>query len=199
TPSAFRGSSRCGLAPAYPWPGAPPPAGGQGRAPGRRVQRRRCGRWPRAVCSRALPLGDPFAGPRPTPRSPGEPRARRPRLRRHDRDLFIAAVRPAAALPPTCVPAEAGKLPCAIDKVSDCDLINDYPYARSLFCPAAFAAAQRMVALVAATLGAKAPSQGFFHYFQTLPDPQAPPDAQAQTTIACLDTPAPYPSGSRFV
>src|SRR5215472_10662046 len=28
---------------------------------------------------------------------------------------------------------------------------------------------------------------------------EPPPDPQAQTTIACLDTPAPYPSGSRFV
>jgi len=98
-----------------------------------------------------------------------------------------------------CVPIDPGKIRCDIRRAADCNKINDYPYARNLFCPAAFNAVQTMVAEVASTLGVKGPDAGFFSFYQTLPDPQAPPDAQAQTTVACLDTPAPYPGGSKFV
>src|SRR5262245_4764187 len=94
---------------------------------------------------------------------------------------------------PTCVEFEPGKLRCAIVKASDCHQINDFPYARALFCGAAFSAAQTMVSEVAQALKVGAPVEGFFHYYQTLEDPVA------QTTATCMDTPAPYPGGSKFV
>ncbi len=93
---------------------------------------------------------------------------------------------------PVCTPFGKDQLRCRISKASDCSLVADLPYARNLFCPAAFAAARTMVALLEETVGAQAPVRGFFYYYQTLPDPLAPLDDQAQTTIACLDTPAPY-------
>jgi hypothetical protein len=93
-----------------------------------------------------------------------------------------------------CTPIADGQLRCAIAKISDCEAINDYPYARNLFCPAAFSSAQEMVSHLAKTLGVKAPTEGSFFYYQTIADPEALSDDQAQTTIACLDTPAPYPS-----
>jgi hypothetical protein len=98
-----------------------------------------------------------------------------------------------------CRPIKGGKLQCTITTVSDCEALSDYPYARNLFCPAAFSAVQTMVSRVEKTLGVNVPTRGFFYYYQIVADPQAPPDDQAQTTIACLDTLAPYPSGSKFV
>ena len=98
---------------------------------------------------------------------------------------------------PACVETEPGKLRCAIEKAADCDRINDYPYARDLFCAAAFSAAQAMVAEVAQTLGVKAPKDGFFHFFQTLPDPSPSGDDPLQTTIACAKTP--FAGGSKDV
>lgn len=100
---------------------------------------------------------------------------------------------------PVCVQIEPGKLRCAITQRSDCERINDYPYARDLFCAAAYSAAQTMVSEIAKTLGVKGPTDGIFHYYQTLADPEALPDDQAQTTVPCLDTVAPYPSGSDVV
>lgn len=94
-----------------------------------------------------------------------------------------------------CTSIGDSKLRCTIKKISDCNAIEDYPYARNLFCPAAFSAARTMAAQLEQTLGGVVSTGGFFHYFQL----EAPPDPQAQTTIACLDTPAPYPSGSRFI
>ena len=108
---------------------------------------------------------------------------------------LVVASSPTLAAGPVCTPIDDGQLRCAIAKISDCEAINDYPYARNLFCPAAFSAAQEMVSRLAETLGAKALTNGFFYYYQTMADPEAPPDDQSQTTIACLDTPAPYPSG----
>ena len=110
--------------------------------------------------------------------------------------LFVFAVVAAAGRPalaaPVCERTDEGQLRCTIRTLGDCQAIEDYPYARNLFCPAAFAAAQAMVAEVAKTLGMQAPAGGVFHYFQTLADPLAPPDDQAQTTVACMDTPAPW-------
>lgn len=97
-----------------------------------------------------------------------------------------------------CTPAGDGKLRCAIETLPDCSAIRDYPYARNLFCPAAFSAAQTMVSALADTFGATRPARGFFYYYQTLADPEAPPDEQAQTTVACLNTRAPW-GGSRVV
>jgi hypothetical protein len=99
----------------------------------------------------------------------------------------------AAHTAPVCAPIGDGKLRCDIRKVADCDDIGDYPYARNLFCPAAFNAVQRMVGEVAKTLGVNRPDEGFFFYYQTLPD------VDAQTTVACMDTPAPYAGGSKWV
>jgi hypothetical protein len=108
--------------------------------------------------------------------------------------LTVVVASSAAALGASvCTPTGDGKLRCAIETISDCNAIEDFPYARNLFCPAAFSAARTMAVQLERTLGGVVPTGGFFHYFQTLPDDQA------QTTIACLDTPAPYPSGSSFV
>jgi hypothetical protein len=113
--------------------------------------------------------------------------------------FLVALHGTALAASRVCQPIDEGKLQCTITTISDCEEVLDYPYARNLFCPAAFSAAQTMVSRLGKTLNVKAPTRGFFYYYQTLADPQAPPDDQAQTTIACLDTPAPYPSGSSFV
>jgi hypothetical protein len=116
--------------------------------------------------------------------------------------IALASAGNALAAPPAasnCTLIEPGKLRCAIAQPSDCDRINDYPYARDLFCAGAYAGVQAMLAEIAKTLKVKAPSEGFFYYYQTLADPLAPPDEQAQTTTACLDTPAPYPGGSKIV
>ena len=101
-----------------------------------------------------------------------------------------------AAPPPFCETTEPGKLRCAIGNAADCDKINDYPYARDLFCAAAFSAAQEMVAEVAKTLGVNAPKNGFFYFYQTLPT--VPPPDSPQTTVSCTKTPAPFP-GSKDV
>jgi hypothetical protein len=113
--------------------------------------------------------------------------------------LVVAGQTAALAAGPVCVPTGEGQLRCAIDTIADCRAIRHYPYARNLFCPAAFAAARTMVTRLAGTLGVAAPTRGFFHYYQTLADPRRPGDEPAQTTIPCLDTPAPYPGGSQFV
>jgi hypothetical protein len=93
-----------------------------------------------------------------------------------------------------CTSTGDGALRCAIENASDCEAVRDYPYARNLFCPAAFSAARTMVDGLADSLGATAPTKGFFSYYQTPADPTAPPDDRAQTTVACLDTPAPWGS-----
>jgi hypothetical protein len=113
--------------------------------------------------------------------------------------LAVSANGTALAADPVCVPMGDGTLRCAIAKVSDCNAVRDYPYARNLFCPAAFSAAREMVSLLAQTLGVRAPTSGFFYYYQTLEDPQHAADDRAQTTVACLDTPAPYPAGRSVV
>jgi len=113
--------------------------------------------------------------------------------------LVVSANGAALAADPVCVPMGDGTLRCTIARVSDCNAIRDYPYARNLFCPAAFSAAREMVSLLEQTLGAPAPTSGFFYYYQTLADPQHAADDRAQTTIACLDTPAPYPAGRSVV
>jgi len=96
-----------------------------------------------------------------------------------------------------CAESGDGQLRCAIAKLADCEAVRDYPYARNLFCPASFSAAQTMVATLADSIGAKAPTTGFFYYYQTLADPDAEPDDQSQTTVPCLETRAPW--GSRQV
>src|SRR5262245_11881909 len=102
--------------------------------------------------------------------------------------LTAASVKAAG---PVCTQTDEGQLRCTIERAADCDALNDYPYARSLFCPAAFAAVQEMVSRLSTTLGA-GPARGFFRYFQTpASDPQAPPDEFAQSTVACNLTPYP--------
>jgi hypothetical protein len=113
--------------------------------------------------------------------------------------LVVSANGAALAADPVCVPMGDDALRCAIAKVSDCNAIRDYPYARNLFCPAAFSAAREMVSLLEQTLGVRAPTTGFFYYYQTLADPQHAADDRAQTTMACLDTPAPYSAGRSVV
>lgn len=93
--------------------------------------------------------------------------------------LFVASHSTALAAGPGCLPIDDGKLQCAITTISDCEALHDYPHARNLFCPAAFSAAQTMVSRLEKTLGVKAPTRGFFYYYQTIADPQAPADDQA--------------------
>lgn len=81
-----------------------------------------------------------------------------------------------------------------IRELSDCNQIREYPYARNLFCPATFTAVQTVLASVAASLGEEGPSAGYFYYYQTLADPRAPPGDESQTTVACLQTEAPWGS-----
>jgi hypothetical protein len=88
-------------------------------------------------------------------------------------------------------PSGGGAVTFSIGKLSDCDAVKNHPHARNLFCPASFSAAQTMVSALAKSLGVQLAQKGFFRYFQT------PADPQAQTTVACLDTRAPW--GSRRV
>jgi hypothetical protein len=103
---------------------------------------------------------------------------------------FVPLSSTALAAGPACAPIEGGQLRCTIETVADCEQIEDYPYARKLFCPAAFSAVREMVSEVAASLGAAGPSSGSFYYYQTL----AGPPSQSQTTAACLETEAPWGS-----
>ena len=66
--------------------------------------------------------------------------------------LVVSANGAALAADPVCVPMGDGTLRCTIARVSDCNAIRDYPYARNLFCPAAFSAAREMVSLLEQTL-----------------------------------------------
>jgi hypothetical protein len=75
---------------------------------------------------------------------------------------------------------------------SDCQSVRNYPYARNLFCPAAFSAAQTIAAQLADSLGAKRPTRRIVYFYQTLADPEARPDDQAQTTAACTETRPPW-------
>jgi len=113
--------------------------------------------------------------------------------------LGIAFVDTSALAAPFCQPTDEGQLRCPIASAADCDKIDDLPLARDLFCPAAFDAAQTMVREIAQTLGVATPTTGFFYYFATPPDPESDPDDVSQTTVPCLDTPAPYPGGSNVV
>jgi hypothetical protein len=47
--------------------------------------------------------------------------------------LFGSSAVPRSAV---CVSAGPGQLRCTISKLSDCEEIHDYPYARDLFCSA---------------------------------------------------------------
>jgi len=76
----------------------------------------------------------------------------------------VAAVTLAQTAAPVCTPIADGQLRCAIAKISDCAALNDYPYARNLFCPAACSSTQDLVSRVAQTLGVKAPTKGFCYY-----------------------------------
>jgi hypothetical protein len=96
-----------------------------------------------------------------------------------------------------CIPTDDGQLKCTIRTPSDCYALRNYPYARTLFCPAAFSAVQSMVARVAKTIGVGGPAAGELSFFQTLADPKAPPEDQAQTVVGCADTSPPW--GSPFV
>lgn len=98
-----------------------------------------------------------------------------------------------------CEPIGPREIRCTIEQVSDCEQILDYPYARNLFCPAAFRAVEEMAEVVAAQIGATAPARQVFYYFQTLADPERPPDNQAQTTVPCLETRAPFTQRARVV
>jgi hypothetical protein len=91
-------------------------------------------------------------------------------------------------------PASARTDRYAIERVNDCHQVRDYPYARNLFCPAAFSAVETMVSAVADSIGAERPSGGFFYYYQTRADEQASPDDPSQTTAGCLHTEAPWGS-----
>jgi hypothetical protein len=94
-----------------------------------------------------------------------------------------------------CIPVNINGYRCEIRRLSDCQSIYDYPYARNLFCPASFSAARAMGYMVANTLGLQAPSRTAFYLYQTAPEPLSPPDNKAQTTTACLDTPKPWAYG----
>jgi hypothetical protein len=59
--------------------------------------------------------------------------------------LVVSANAAALAADPVCVPMGDGTLRCTIARVSDCNAIRDYPYARNLFCPAAFSAARSVL------------------------------------------------------
>src|SRR5262245_52440264 len=93
---------------------------------------------------------------------------------------------------PAGTPVDDRTLRFAIEKLADCEAVNDYPYARNLFCPASFLAAQSMVSAVAKSIGAEGPPRGFFSFYQTRADPDSPPDDQSQTTVACQQTRAPW-------
>jgi len=89
-------------------------------------------------------------------------------------------------------PVGNGRVRFSIRKLSDCQSVRNYPYARNLFCPAAFSAAQTIAAQLADSLGAKRPTRRIVYFYQTLADPEAPPDDQAQTTAACTETRPPW-------
>ena len=86
-----------------------------------------------------------------------------------------------------CVPDEsnAGVAKCTITTIEDCGKINDFPYARNVFCPAAFLAAEEMLATFTKRLHKKLVIERQFYFFQTVGDPEA------QTTTACMETTLP--------
>lgn len=79
---------------------------------------------------------------------------------------------------------------------ADCEAVSDYPYARNLFCPAAFAAAQTMAAALARGLATEPPEPAFFYYYQTRADPDGEADGQSQSTAACQESRAPWPGAT---
>ena len=93
---------------------------------------------------------------------------------------------------PVCKPINEQRVRCKIQSVADCQHVYDYPYARNLFCPASFRAAKEVATTVASSLGLRAARRGTLYFFQTHPDPDSPPDRQAQSTISCLDTASPW-------
>jgi hypothetical protein len=104
----------------------------------------------------------------------------------------MACARSAAGAADICQDIGDGQLRCTIASLADCRLIRNYPYARNLFCPAAYSAVQRVVASLAGTLQPLDRPTGSFHYFQTLPDASEPSGDPSQTSTPCMDTAAPY-------
>lgn len=98
---------------------------------------------------------------------------------------------------PVCQPVSGGQLKCAIKTVADCLSVEDYPYARNLYCPASFNAVNQVFDVLINKLGSNHPIKREFFFYQT----QAPKNAQssgfldpAQTILPCLETPAPWNS-----
>ena len=104
----------------------------------------------------------------------------------------------AAAARSVCQPIGSGQLRCTIRSVEDCLLVENYPYARNLYCPASFNAVNQVFETLIQALEIKKPIQQQFFFYQTQPPRNASsPGAldPAQTTLPCLETPAPWAGG----
>jgi hypothetical protein len=96
---------------------------------------------------------------------------------------------------PVCQPIAGGQFKCTIRSAADCLSVEDYPYARNLYCPASFNAVNQVFDVLVQGLGLNLPIERQFFFYQTKPPKNAhSPDYldPAQTTVPCLETPAPW-------
>lgn len=80
---------------------------------------------------------------------------------------------------------QGSQIVCKITNEADCLQVNDYPYARNLFCPASFSSAQTMLNTLVPFINYanKINITTFFEFYQT------PPNPTSQTTQSCMTTP----------
>ena len=94
-----------------------------------------------------------------------------------------------------CKTIGSAQLQCEIRSVTDCLAIEDYPYARNLYCPASFNAVNQVFEVLQKNLGKKHHIQKRFTFYQTRPttNPNSPSYLDpAQTQISCMQTKAPW-------
>lgn len=94
-----------------------------------------------------------------------------------------------------CKKITGGQLRCDIRSVADCLAIEDYPYARNLYCPASYTAANQVFEVLLRNLGKQHRIQKQFSFYQTVPvsNPKKPGYLDpSQTQTPCMETPAPW-------
>ncbi len=93
---------------------------------------------------------------------------------------------------PVCQPITKTEFKCSISQLADCQQVNDYPYARNLYCPSAYLAVQKMRQDLANKLALQGQGNGYFYFYQTKPTAaESQGDTPAQTTTPCLNTQLP--------
>lgn len=108
--------------------------------------------------------------------------------------IFITISTPAASRS-ICKRIGDGELGCDIRSTADCLAIEDYPYARNLYCPASFTAANQVFEMLLRNLGKQHHIQKQFTFYQTLPvsNPKKPGHLDpSQTQTPCMQTSTPW-------